>query len=41
LWSDFADLGSLERHAIDSDDKSAEQVAEEVAQRLRDGLLDV
>jgi adenylate kinase family enzyme len=41
LWHDFADLGPLERHAIDSDDKSAEQVAEQVAQRLREGLLDV
>jgi predicted kinase len=41
LWRDFADLGSLERHAIDSDGKSAEQVAEEVAQCLGDGLLGV
>jgi tRNA uridine 5-carbamoylmethylation protein Kti12 len=41
LWRDFADLGSLGRHAIDSDDKSAEQVAQEVAQRLRGGLLKV
>jgi predicted kinase len=41
LWHDFADLGSLERHAIDSGDKSAEQVAQEVAQRLPGGLLNV
>jgi len=41
LWGDFAQLGSLERHAIDSDGKSAEQVAEEVAQCLGEGLLDV
>lgn len=41
LWRDFADLGSLERHAIDSDDKSAEEIAEDVTQRLRAGLLGV
>jgi predicted kinase len=41
LWHDFADLGPLERCAIDSDDKSAERVAEQVAQRLGEGLLDV
>lgn len=41
LWGDFSDLGPLERHAIASDGKSAEQVAAEVAQCLRDGLLDV
>ena len=41
LWRDFADLGPLQPHAIDSDGKSAEQVAEEVAQCLREGLLDV
>jgi predicted kinase len=31
LWRDFADLGSLERHAIDSNGKSAEEVTKEVA----------
>lgn len=41
LWRDFADLGPLESHAIDSDGRSAEEVAAEVAQRLRDGSLDV
>jgi len=41
LWGEFANLGSLERHAIDSDPKSAEEVAGEIAQRLRDGLLGV
>jgi hypothetical protein len=41
IWRDFAELGSLERHAIDSDGKSAAQVAEEVAQRLGEGLLGV
>ncbi|MFZ2114006.1 MAG: AAA family ATPase [Solirubrobacteraceae bacterium] len=39
VWRDFADLGPLERHAIDGYGKSAEQVAEEVAQRLQEGLL--
>lgn len=41
LWQDFADLGPLEGHAIDSDGKSAARVAEEVAQCLRQGLLNV
>ncbi len=41
LWRDFADLGSLEHHAIDSDDMSAEQVAKKVAQCLGEGLLGV
>jgi predicted kinase len=39
LWRDFDDLGSLERHVIDSNDKSAEETAAEVARHLRDGLL--
>jgi predicted kinase len=41
LWRDFDDLGSLQRHVIDSEDKSAQETAAEVAQRLRDGLLSV
>jgi tRNA uridine 5-carbamoylmethylation protein Kti12 len=41
LWRDFADLGSLEGHAIEGDGKSAEQVAVEVAQCLGDGTLGV
>lgn len=41
LWRDFADLGSLERHAVDSDGKGAKETAQEVEQRLREGLLDV
>jgi hypothetical protein len=41
LWRDFADLGSLEHHAIDSVGTSAESIAQEVAQRLREGLLRV
>ena len=39
LWRDFADLGPLERHAIDAETQSAVQTAEVVARRLRDGLL--
>ena len=41
LWREFADLGSLEPHAIDTDGKSAEETAETVTQLLRDGLLEV
>jgi adenylate kinase family enzyme len=41
LWRDFADLGSLERHAVEGNGKSAENIAEEVAQRLQQGLLGV
>jgi adenylate kinase family enzyme len=41
VWREFADLGALERHAIEDDGGSAEQVAEEVARRLRAGLLKV
>jgi adenylate kinase family enzyme len=40
-WPEFADLGELEGHAIESAGKSPEEVAAELAQRLRDGLLDV
>jgi AAA domain-containing protein len=39
LWHDFADLGRLERHAIDSEAKSAGEIADLLAQRLKDGLL--
>jgi predicted kinase len=39
LWADFADLGPLERHAIETEDMSAEQVAAELAGRLRRGEL--
>ena len=41
LWRDFADLGALERHAIEVDGKDAEEIAETVTQRLREGLLSV
>jgi predicted kinase len=39
LWGDFADLGPLERHAIEVEGMSAEQVAAELAGRLRRGEL--
>jgi adenylate kinase family enzyme len=39
IWRDFADLGPLDRHAIDTDGKGADEVADALAQRLRDGLL--
>ena len=39
LWRDFADLGPLERHAIDTGATSAEATAEALARRLRDELL--
>jgi hypothetical protein len=39
LWHDFAELGPLEPNAIDIDDKSAEEAADLVARRLREGLL--
>jgi predicted kinase len=39
LWADFADLGPLERHAIESEGMSAEQVADVVARGLRGGDL--
>ena len=41
LWGQFADLGSLEPHAIVTDGKSAEETAETVTQLLQDGLLEV
>ena len=40
LWREFADLGSLERHALDTDGLTPDQAAELVAQRLRGGALD-
>jgi hypothetical protein len=39
LWADFADLGPLERHAIECEGLSAEQVAAELARRMRAGEL--
>jgi predicted kinase len=39
LWADFADLGPLERHAIEIEGMSAEQVAAELAGRFSRGEL--
>jgi predicted kinase len=41
LWRGFADLGQLDRHAIDVGDRNAGDIAAELAQRLGAGLLDV
>jgi hypothetical protein len=41
LWREFDELGPLERHAIDPGERSPEEVAELVSQRLRDGTLAV
>ena len=41
LWRSFADLGDLERNAIDVGGMDAEEVSETLAQRLADGLLTV
>jgi adenylate kinase family enzyme len=39
LWHDFADLGPLEAHVIDSGTLDAEATADVLAERLRGGLL--
>jgi tRNA uridine 5-carbamoylmethylation protein Kti12 len=39
LWHDFADLGSLERHVIEIDTESPDEVAALLARQLRDGRL--
>jgi tRNA uridine 5-carbamoylmethylation protein Kti12 len=39
LWHDFADLGPLERNAIDTESRSPEETADLLAARLRSGLL--
>jgi adenylate kinase family enzyme len=39
LWHDFADLGPLERHAIDSGAQTADATADELAERLLTDLL--
>ena len=41
LWHDFAELGSLERHAIDSHGANAEDIAQQMARRLQAGSLDL
>jgi tRNA uridine 5-carbamoylmethylation protein Kti12 len=39
LWQDFADLGPLERNAIEIDTRSPVEISELLAQRLLDGSL--
>lgn len=39
LWHDFADLGPLEAHVIDSGAQAADAIADELAERLRGDLL--
>jgi hypothetical protein len=39
LWHDFANLGPLERNAIDVGTKSPDDTADLLALRLRDGSL--
>ena len=35
LWHEFAELGALERHVINTEDQTAERTAEALGQRLR------
>ena len=39
LWHDFADLGPLERNAIDTETRTPDETADLLAGRLRSGLL--
>lgn len=39
IWQGFADLGDLERNALDLDGRNAEEAADMLAQRLEDGVL--
>jgi AAA domain-containing protein len=39
LWGDFADLGALDRHAVDVVDEGPEEAADLLAARLADGSL--
>jgi predicted kinase len=41
LWADFVDIGSLERHVIETEDRDPELVAHEVASRWRAEALRV
>lgn len=41
LWREFADLGPLTDHAIETEDTTIDSIADEVTRRLRAGLLDV
>jgi hypothetical protein len=39
LWHDFADLGPLETNVIDSGTRTANAIADVLAERLKSGLL--
>lgn len=41
LWRSFADLGGLERNVVDLEDRTPEEAADLLAQRLTDGALAV
>jgi adenylate kinase family enzyme len=41
LWKDFAELGPLSHHAIDTDAQTAVETSDLLARRLRDGLLTI
>ncbi|MGB7685455.1 MAG: AAA family ATPase [Solirubrobacterales bacterium] len=41
LWRSFADLGDTERHALDVDGRTPDQVADLLERRLADGTLTV
>ncbi|MBV9212036.1 MAG: AAA family ATPase [Actinobacteria bacterium] len=41
LWHDFADLGDLERHVIETDGLSVDETVDLLDERLRDGSLDL
>jgi adenylate kinase family enzyme len=41
LWREFAELGALETHVLDSNENSAMAIAPEIMRRLAEGALDV
>jgi hypothetical protein len=41
VWREFADLGPLKHHAINTESKTIEQIADDLTQRIRGRLLDV
>jgi tRNA uridine 5-carbamoylmethylation protein Kti12 len=41
LWNEFADLGPLERHVLETDEAPPERIADALEQRLADGGLAV
>jgi hypothetical protein len=41
LWTEFADLGEQEPHALEVEGQTPEEVAEALAHRLADGFVDL